>query len=267
MINHVSLENFRKSLTVLQLEDKFKILNIEECTIMSQDNSIIFEDDFIDLKDIETVLPRVDVYSFKLESFFEFFRRSLDIKIFNEGISVTNDKFLSYLRCERNGIDCIPTTNISSKTLSYPLSKSVLKTTTGYSGLEVFLVENEKEAKEILKKFSDKELILQPFIETDNSDYRVVVAQGEVIDFFKRVAPKGSFKANTSQGGSRIEMEIPAELKEIALKTAKALNVDFIGLDFLKDKERYLFCEANNSFRIRNEKVASDIIKKITRKD
>lgn len=137
---------------------------------------------------------------------------------------------------------------IIEKTLGFPV---VIKTLRGALGVGVFLIDNAKAFKDqmdlIGQTAPDVQLILQKFVESSKGrDLRLFVVDGEVIASMERRAKEGDFKANYSGGGSVHKFEPDRAAIDLAVKTAKALDIQIGGIDLLFLKEGgYTICEAN----------------------
>lgn len=138
-------------------------------------------------------------------------------------------------------------TDLVEEKLGFPL---VVKTLLGVNGSGVFLMDNRKSFEDLMSLISETnpniQLIFQEFISKSiGRDIRLFVVDGEVVAAMERRAHDGGFKANISQGGTGIEIQPDAEAIDIALKTAKLLNIQVAGIDLLYDNEGYTVCEAN----------------------
>ena len=138
--------------------------------------------------------------------------------------------------------------NLIEKTLGFPV---IVKTLKGALGTGVFLIENAKAFKDqmdlIGQTSPDIQLIFQQFVEASKGrDLRLFVVDGDVVASMERRAKEGDFKANYSAGGSVHEFHADKVAKDLAIGTAKALNIQIGGIDllFLKDGG-YTICEAN----------------------
>jgi gamma-F420-2:alpha-L-glutamate ligase len=91
------------------------------------------------------------------------------------------------------------------------------------------------------------QMIFQQFVSVSKGrDLRLFIVDGEVIAAMERRAKEGGFKANYSSGGSVHFFEPDQQATDIALETAKALNIDIGGIDLLfKEGGGYTICEAN----------------------
>ena len=143
------------------------------------------------------------------------------------------DKKLQEIEFEKSKIPHIKSENL--KKLKYPF---VTKATLGSHGDHVYKIEDEKELKEIIKKYGSKNLIFQEF-QTSGFDLRVIVLEGRVSGIMMRTPRKGNFLSNFSQGGSVLQYkgkDIP-EIKSIALKAAKHFKLDYVGVDLMRGND------------------------------
>lgn len=144
---------------------------------------------------------------------------------------IANHKLRTYELAVLLGVPAVPTKMIRSAgdIKSYP---AIVKTVDGHGGSEVFLISIPEKATEILTNHENRELIVQPYIESGATDVRVFVIGGEVIGAVKRTGTN-DFKSNYTLGGT-VEKFIlsPAQEKD-ALTIAAALRSDYIGIDFL----------------------------------
>lgn len=138
--------------------------------------------------------------------------------------------------------------NLIDRTLGFPV---VVKTLKGALGVGVFLIENAKAFKDqmdlIGQTAPDIQLIFQQFVEASRGrDLRLFVVDGELVASMERRAKEGDFKANYSSGGSVHQFNADQEAIDIAVKTARALNIQIGGIDLLFLKNGgYTICEAN----------------------
>ncbi|MGB1077598.1 MAG: ATP-grasp domain-containing protein, partial [Bdellovibrionales bacterium] len=90
-------------------------------------------------------------------------------------------------------------------------------------------------------------------------DLRVFVVDGEVLACMERRAKDGGFKANFSQGGSVQEFDLNEEAKQIAIETAKVLDIQIAGIDLLFTDDGFTICEANTFPGFKGLEQACDI--------
>ena len=91
------------------------------------------------------------------------------------------------------------------------------------------------------------QLIFQKFIaQSRGRDIRAFVVDGKVIAAMERRAGGDDFKANISQGGSGLEIELDEIATDLSIQSAEALDLQVAGIDLLYDENGYTICEANS---------------------
>ena len=144
---------------------------------------------------------------------------------------IANNKLRTFELATLLGVPAVPTKRIHAieEIEAYPV---VLKTVDGHAGNEVFLCPSAEEAQSFFSEFGNKELIIQPYIESDSRDVRVFMIGDEILGAVKRTG-NDSFKSNYAIGGS-IEKYTLSSWQEIEVKKiVNALKSDYIGIDFL----------------------------------
>jgi len=132
--------------------------------------------------------------------------------------------------------------------LSYPI---IIKKCFSKCGVSVKLVNNNEELKNCTKEAIWNGTIIQEYIDfKDNNTYkdiRILVVNGEVVGGYKRVS--SNFITNLHQGNTVEFLNLNNELKEIALKSADAINGEIVGVDILKNNKNneYYVLETNTS--------------------
>lgn len=126
----------------------------------------------------------------------------------------------------------------------------VVKTLLGVDGAGVFLMDDKKSFSDLMNLIAETnpniQLIFQKFIaKSRGRDIRLFVVEGKVIAAMERRAKDGGFKANFSQGGSVIEIHPDEEAINLAIETARVLNIQVAGIDLLYTDDGYTVCEAN----------------------
>ncbi|WP_223638271.1 RimK family alpha-L-glutamate ligase [Planococcus sp. 4-30] len=167
---------------------------------------------------------------------------------------IANDKWQSYQLFLLLGVPSVPTHREATE---FPC---IAKTADGHGGSEVWLVDK---AEDIPTAASP--LIFQPVVE-HQADVRAYVIGTEVVGAVKRSA-KSSFKANYSLGGSIEKTVLSAAQEKDVLRIARALNSDYIGIDFLLLEDgRHLFNEiedpvgARSFYETHDENIAELLV-------
>lgn len=126
----------------------------------------------------------------------------------------------------------------------------VIKILQGSQGNGVIYVDNKYSLMSVLDtlNFLGEEVIIQHFIkESKKCDYRVLVLYGEVIGAMKRKASNNDFRSNVHKGGICSKVDIPSELKKLAVKASDILGLDFAGVDFILTKDSPVIIEVNST--------------------
>ena len=151
--------------------------------------------------------------------------------------------------------------DLVENTLGFPV---VVKTLMGVNGSGVFLIENRDGFEDLMDLIRETQpnilLIFQKFVShSKGRDIRLFVVNGRVIASMERRAKEGGFKANYSQGGSVHEFVPDEAAKEMAIRTAKILDIQVAGIDLLFTEGGYTICEANTFPGFKGLEKACDI--------
>ncbi|MCL2556131.1 MAG: RimK family alpha-L-glutamate ligase [Firmicutes bacterium] len=123
----------------------------------------------------------------------------------------------------------------------------VAKTIIGAGGTGVFLIENEEQFNNLFKKYQIKDYLFQEYIKASHGhDLRVFVINNRVTAAVRREG-KSDFRANLSLGGKGTVVKLSKKQKNTALKVASLLHGECVGLDFLLDGDKLIFCEVNTA--------------------
>jgi len=166
------------------------------------------------------------------------------------------DKWLFFLKCEKNKIPTIRTIllseniNTAKKELekfnSWPV---ILKRVQGTMGQYVDKADNLRKAEHIIKKFWKKgserlPVIAQEFIRS--SSYRVTIIGKEIVQTAIKKS-NGWKSTGVYLKDQNVEsFEIDNELKKIVKKIVKVFDIKICGLDLLKKDGKWLVLEINS---------------------
>ncbi|MBR1890876.1 MAG: RimK family alpha-L-glutamate ligase, partial [Clostridia bacterium] len=129
------------------------------------------------------------------------------------------------------------------KVVDYPM---VVKEVFGSLGANVHLAENREQLKSIRSALLLKPHIYQEFIGAGGSDLRLIVIGGKVVACMRRVN-ENDFRSNVELGG-RGEKVTPTKIQiEYAERAAKAIKLDYCGIDILSDQTGDYVCEVNSN--------------------
>lgn len=198
------------------------------------------------------------------------------VKLFNNSRAVLlcDNKILMYQELAKANIR-IPRTFIAPKTfegLNYsdrsfvkdvikeiglPL---VIKEAYGSFGEQVYLANNEKEIDEIIDKIGYKDFLMQEYIVSSKGrDIRVnVVGNKAVISMLRE--NRNDFRSNISNGGTGSLYEPKQEYLDLAVSAAKALGLDFAGVDVMfGPNDEPIICEVNSNPQFKSTLTATGV--------
>ena len=185
------------------------------------------------------------------------------IRLFNRSCAVNlcDNKVLMYQELAKNNIR-IPRTFIAPKTfegLNYNNRSFVdgvvkeiglpivIKEAYGSFGKQVYLANSSEEANLIINRIGFKDFLMQEFIASSKGrDIRINVVGDQVIASMLR-ENKNDFRSNISNGGNGTAYEPNKEYSDLAIKAAKALGLDFAGVDVMFGEDGPIICEINSN--------------------
>ena len=133
--------------------------------------------------------------------------------------------------------------------IQYPM---IVKTLSGSYGSGVFMVEDRKQFRQLMKmaELSNARynIIIQECVEDSlGRDLRVLVVNGKVVGCMMRQSVDGDFRANITRGGEAIPYQIDEDIEWIGGECARLLDLDIAGVDLLFDEGKYVICEVNSA--------------------
>ena len=160
------------------------------------------------------------------------------------------------------------------KNLSYPM---IVKTLSGSYGAGVFLVEDRKQFRQLMKMAEltkpSYNIIVQEFIQDSyGKDLRVLVVNGKVVGCMMRQAVDGDFRANLTRGGEAIPYQIDENIEWLGGECARLLHLDIAGVDLLFNNGSYTICEVNSApgfegmERYTNKNIAIEMVNYVVKK-
>jgi ribosomal protein S6--L-glutamate ligase len=177
------------------------------------------------------------------------------LRVFNRAYSHrrAKDKLATLVWLAQAGIP-IPQTTITERMAAAVAATRrygdvVSKPLRGSQGQGVFRLTDPDLAFRIFKTLqtANQTLIVQEFIDIPGRDIRAFVVGSHVIGAMYRYAKEGRWKTNVSTGGKPTACPITPDLEELALKAAKALEMDFAGIDILESEQGLLVSEVNSA--------------------
>lgn len=155
--------------------------------------------------------------------------KTIKIPMTFDGVGYNKHSFIDYL----------------ANYLGYPF---VIKECWGSYGGQVYLASTKDEAVEIFTKVDGTECIAEEYISKSfGRDLRAYVVGDKVVAAMER-RNDHDFRANITNGGSSLPYDITADQEEMAVAAAKALHLDFAGVDLLfMDNDKPILCEVNSN--------------------
>ena len=155
------------------------------------------------------------------------------IKVFNNSVAnkIANDKYLTYLFLKENNLP-YNESFLNKDELDYPF---IYKSRNGHGGKEVFLISNKDDLKE------KDNYIYQRYMPNDG-DVRIYLINDSVVIAVKRTN-KNDYRSNFSLGGEVSLYQPSKEMVDSAIKVARLLKSDYIGVDFLLTKDGFIINE------------------------
>ena len=171
-------------------------------------------------------------------------------------ISTAHDKFASLQALSETGVRVPPTVLVK-----HPLSVSsaikevgglpvVFKPLMGAQGMGVILTKTDAEADSLVGlgwEWNQPCLLQKFYAEAAGEDLRLLVIGGEVVASMKRTAKKGEWRANFHRGGKGVVYEPSKAELRMAKKAAKAVGLNFCGVDILGTDDGPVVVEVNAS--------------------
>lgn len=183
-----------------------------------------------------------------------FFSGNAYMPIKPSAFTIVNDKIFTHLALEKNKIPTpetyiTPTVDAAKKLLKSINFPIILKIPGGTHGKGVMFAESVAAASGILDTLEGlkQSVLLQEYIETEGTDIRAIVVGDKVVGSMVRKAAKDEKRSNLHSGGMAEIIELDSKSKQIAIKTAKALNCHICGVDILESLRGPLILEANLS--------------------
>lgn len=186
------------------------------------------------------------------------------LRLFNsaKAIEICDDKMTTYLALKGSGLrlaKTIPAPLCYTKgakvneeflqgvaeNLGFPL---VAKKSYGSFGAGVRLVPGMPELRKTAEEFLHEPYFFQEYIqESCGRDIRVIVVGGKALGGMERVAKEGEFRSNIELGGRGRKIELKREYAIAAERAAKALGLDYCGVDLLQTQAGPVLCEVNSN--------------------
>jgi len=174
----------------------------------------------------------------------------------SDGVARSRDKLYAHQILARHQIGMPATAFASSPKDSDNLiglvgtPPVIIKLLESTQGKGVVLAETKKAAGSVVSAFRGlkADFLAQAFVkEAGGEDIRCIVVGGKVVAAMKRKAAEGEFRSNLHQGGVAEAVKISKAERDTAMKAAKAIGLDFAGVDLLRGADGPKVLEVNSS--------------------
>ncbi len=173
-----------------------------------------------------------------------------------EAFRLTEDKFQTNMALTQAGVNCSDFFLCHReepdriRDLFAKWGKLVFKPIDGWGGVGMALIESESTLDTLmpfLNQMNIRHFYMEKFIDNDHTDFRIDIVDGEYISCYGRQASKTDWRTNITSGGHVIMREPNAEVIDLAIRAAQAVNIDIAGVDILynREKEEYVVLEVN----------------------
>lgn len=171
------------------------------------------------------------------------------IKLAGLGISIPKT-YISPMTYNNIGYNNISFLNDITHVLEFPM---VVKRIFGSFGSGVYKCDNIEELTKVTLANSDSRLIYQEYISTSfGKDIRLQVVGDKVVASMYRYSVNNDFRANITNGGNMAPYEPTDSEADMAINVAKALKLNFAGIDILFGEKGPVLCEVNSNAHFKN---------------
>ncbi|HQR60288.1 MAG TPA: RimK family alpha-L-glutamate ligase [Methylophilaceae bacterium] len=198
---------------------------------------------------LQQVIVRLDIlHALKL----------LGVKVYNDGRAVerTVDKAMTSLLLHLGNVPTPPTWVCESRQQAHAIIQRetmagralVLKPLFGSQGQGVRLLDRDSRIPVPMEEHVDGLYYLQGYVDSGEGawhDHRVFVIDGRVAGAMVRHG--SSWINNVAQGGRCESLPPDGEIAELALAASKAVDIDYCGVDIIRDRQGKLFVLEVNS--------------------
>lgn len=235
-----------------------RIIDYNNCDLIIEGGKLVVSYHGQILEDIDAIIPRIGASytDYGAAVIRQFEQKGIFTSLSSDALLKARDKLSCLQLLASKGL-AVPKTIISNNQIIYRslLDKFseesvVIKLVNGTHGIGVILAEKKAQAESILEAFTKnkQKALMQEFIkESNGSDIRIFVVDGDVVGTMKRQAKEGEFRSNLHRGGSSKVEPISKAEKDLALKAVKHLGLEIAGVDMLRSRRGPLILEVNAS--------------------
>ncbi len=269
-----SPEELRLKKEAIKAGHKARILRADKCTMYFNHQLKARYNGKEDLSTYDIIIPRVSLNCrAPIEAAIVEQIQLLNVPSLNTYSSITRakNKLQSLQILNHYDIPVVKTVVIKNeayleKTLAYVKTPLIIKSAHGSYGRGIIIAETKRAAKAAYSILAAKTVLIQEYIkESKGKDIRVFVIGNRVIASMERAARRGEFRSNIELGGTGKAIKVNREYKNLAIRAAKALDLEVAGVDIIATKNGPAVMEvnANPGFKEIEEVSGVNIAEKI----
>jgi ribosomal protein S6--L-glutamate ligase len=222
----------------------------------------------VDLSSYDYIIPRIDSKraSVAYPVFLMLDRTDVKKPYPASTILIAHNKFLTLMELTKRNIPIPQTWITGSKEVAGSIVDRqklplIMKLLAGFGGEGVMIMEGRAAAKAAIHtmKTLHQEVLIEEYLPNPGEDIRAIVAGDEVIASFKRIAAPGSKKANIHLGGRGVDYKLTSEMKEIAVKSCRAVESRICAVDMVESRGIPYVIEVNINPGLRGIEKATGI--------
>lgn len=210
------------------------------------------------LPQIEAIIPRIGASTtaegVEVVRFFE--SKGVPTTAGSEAIASSRSKSRSFEIMRAAGLPLPRTMSVTNRAQLQEAIKLIggfpllIKLNESTHGRGVWLVPNRATAEAVQDILRERGLtmLVQEFIaESDGADIRLIIVGDRCVAAMRRRAPAGEFRSNLHRGGSAVPLKPPDGYVDLAVRAARAHQLDVAGVDIIEAERGPLLLELNSS--------------------
>lgn len=246
------VEEGRKRNHMVEVIDPLKC----DIIIEKEKPTVYYRDRYLDY--VDAVIPRIgaSITFYGCAVVRQFEMMNVFTIASSDAIQRSRDKLRSLQRMSKAGIGMPKTvfTNYSRDVAEVVNQVGgtpvIIKLLEGTQGLGVVLAETRNAAESVLEAFNGLQarVIVQEFIkESNGSDLRALIVDGQVVGAMKRQSNNGEFKSSFNRGRSAEIFKLNHDQLALAMNAAKVLKLPVCGVEMLQSARGPLLLEVNST--------------------
>jgi ribosomal protein S6--L-glutamate ligase len=224
---------------------EFEIVSFLDCEIL---NKSLYRNN--EKLNFDFIIPRIGILDSELG--LSIFEAIEDISKYNlnslNAIKNCKNKMLTYEKLKRVNIK-IPKTLFAKDhddLTSWSHDDIVIKPVDGMKGFGVERVSFIKDLDYIKGKIKEyKGLMIQEFLESNSTDYRLIIFNHEYFGGIGR-RNKLDFRSNINCGGEAFKVNFSQEKINLAIRASRALDSRFVAVDIIEHNNQNIVLECND---------------------